>query len=513
MPLKKNSVVEVCITEILDEGLKVKILDYQEDGWIYKSDLTRPVIDDMHKDFSVGDSFYAIVTQVRRDGCINLSKVKYDKRNAWEILTKKQHSDESIQARVTKGGGNGYRVAVLGLEGFIPHDKGGKHLSVGELLDVVPYEVSAKEHKLFFYTQNYHAIQKSKELSNIKDGDIIQVEVLDVNKWNAMVGVNGWMCDIVIPKRELAIPEPEFAYDIVHIGDKISVYVVSVNDGYLSKVQADRIMPWRKLEEYCQENSIVRAEIKQVIGGGLVAYVDGLRGFIPADQVALSHVNDLSKYIGQALDVSVMEIDGNRQRLVLSRRYLLKRHNEEKLKRRIEERIREDERRRQELKRQEEEKKRYIRMAQERNPFTLNKFLHIGEKILAELNIYDSNLNLYITQNCFFVVGRGVKEIFPLQQLSHVSLYWYDDDDDNDDSIFVYGDASNKVGFDILDTSRNMWRFYVPEDLSSSVIDFIKVLLLQNEKSNISSIVTSIKTPSPTPAVNDGNSTNDDIWN
>ena len=167
---------------------------------------------------------------------------------------------------------------------------------------------------------------------NFSAGDIVEGTVVQVNHSEAFVDI-GYKQEIPVPKRELAYPEPESAEDVVKVGDKIDVYIQSLggeNGGALSKIKADRMSVWKDMEGIKERGETVPAKITQIVKGGLVASVNGLRGFIPASQMELHFVKDLSVYVDQVVEALPIEIDKNKQRLVLSRRQLLERERDEK---------------------------------------------------------------------------------------------------------------------------------------------------------------------------------------
>lgn len=169
---------------------------------------------------------------------------------------------------------------------------------------------------------------------NFTTGDIVEGTVVQVNHNEAFVDI-GYKQEIPIPKRELAYPEPESAEDVVKVGDKIDVYIQSLggeNGGALSKIKADRMSVWKDMEGIKERGETVQAKITQIVKGGLVASVNGLRGFIPASQMELHFVKDLSVYVDQVVEALPIEIDKTKQRLVLSRRQLLEKERDEKQK-------------------------------------------------------------------------------------------------------------------------------------------------------------------------------------
>ena len=181
-------------------------------------------------------------------------------------------------------------------------------------------------------TESMESLLEAADIQNIREHEIVEGTVVQVNRNEAFVDI-GYKQEIPVPKRELAFPEPESAEDVVKVGDKIEVYIQSLggeNGGALSKIKADRMSVWKDIEAIKEEGKTVEAKITQVVKGGLVASVNGLRGFIPASQMELHFVKDLSVYIDQTFEVVPIEIDKHKQRLVLSRRQILEKERESK---------------------------------------------------------------------------------------------------------------------------------------------------------------------------------------
>ena len=184
-------------------------------------------------------------------------------------------------------------------------------------------------------------LEDSVNIQNIREHEVVEGTVVLVNREEAYVDI-GYKQEIAIPKKELAVPEPDSAEDVVKKGDKIKVYIQSLggeNGGVLSKIKADAEVVWdeiRAVKEHndnpeVEELQTVDAKINSVVKGGLTATVNGLRGFIPASQMELHFVKDLNSYVGQTVKALPIEIDSHKRRLVLSRRQLLEREREIKL--------------------------------------------------------------------------------------------------------------------------------------------------------------------------------------
>ena len=181
-------------------------------------------------------------------------------------------------------------------------------------------------------------LDESEGIKDIREHEVVEGTVVLVNRDEAYVDI-GYKQEIAIPKKELAYPEPDSAEDVVKTGDKIRVYIQSLggeNGGVLSKVKADNEVVWDELRAVKAHNEdpettdlqTVDAHINSVVKGGLTATVNGLRGFIPASQMELHFVKDLSGYVGQTVQALPIEIESHKRRLVLSRRQLLERERE-----------------------------------------------------------------------------------------------------------------------------------------------------------------------------------------
>ena len=179
--------------------------------------------------------------------------------------------------------------------------------------------------------QDMASLLAEESMKEFNPHEVIEGTVVLVNRDEAYVDI-GYKTEIPIVKRELAYPEPEQATDVVKVGDKIKVYVVALggeNGLTLSKTRADRLVAWEKVEKVKEEKQIIEVEILQVVKGGLLTTAFGLRGFIPASQIALHFVKDLNEFVGKKVEVEIIEADSKKQRLVLSRRSVLEAQRDE----------------------------------------------------------------------------------------------------------------------------------------------------------------------------------------
>ena len=115
--------------------------------------------------------------------------------------------------------------------------------------------------------------------------------------------------------------------------------MVKTDDGagniQLSRVEAAEVKGWDKLQKDLEEGTTLTVKVSEAVNKGVVAYVDGIRGFIPASRLSLSYVEDLETFVGKTLEVRVITVEKARKKLVLSAKEILKEKEEEALNHKI----------------------------------------------------------------------------------------------------------------------------------------------------------------------------------
>lgn len=81
---------------------------------------------------------------------------------------------------------------------------------------------------------------------------------------------------------------------------------------------------WATLQQYMDDKEVLNVKIGGVVNAGVIAYVDGVRGFIPASRLSLDHVDDLNEWLNKKIRVRVITVDPEKKRLVLSAREILR---------------------------------------------------------------------------------------------------------------------------------------------------------------------------------------------
>lgn len=160
-------------------------------------------------------------------------------------------------------------------------------------------------------------------IKKFRDGDIVKGKVISITENEAIVNI-GYMSDCIIPKNEVSDERDFNISDILNVDDEINIYIDKLNDGegnvLGSKKRADSIVVWNDLKEYMENDKMINVTVKEAVKGGVVAFIKGIRAFIPASQLSLSYVKDLNEFVGKELEVKVIELDKEKRRVVLSRR-------------------------------------------------------------------------------------------------------------------------------------------------------------------------------------------------
>ena len=146
--------------------------------------------------------------------------------------------------------------------------------------------------------------------------------VVKVDKDEVLLDI-GFKSEGVIPARELSIRHDVDPHEIVTLGERIEALVLQKEDKegrlVLSKKRAQYERAWGTIEEIKERDGVVSGPVIEVVKGGLILDI-GLRGFLPASLVELRRVRDLQPYVGRNLDAKIIELDKNRNNVVLSRR-------------------------------------------------------------------------------------------------------------------------------------------------------------------------------------------------
>ena len=175
-------------------------------------------------------------------------------------------------------------------------------------------------------------------LKKIRVGDVVTGTVIDVTEDAVLVDLKSY-CDGVIRKADLS-EDPDFnMMEAIHPGDEITATVLATNDGegnmVLSKKEANAILAWDKLKQMMEDRTVVKVKIQEVVNSGAIAYLEGIRGFIPASRLSDEYVEELTEWNGKTVEVTVITADEETRRLVLSGREAAREKKQEETNKKI----------------------------------------------------------------------------------------------------------------------------------------------------------------------------------
>ncbi|VEF47961.1 RNA binding S1 domain-containing protein [Bacillus freudenreichii] len=178
----------------------------------------------------------------------------------------------------------------------------------------------------------------SEDMNNIEvetftEGDKVKGTVTKIEEKQVLVDIENCKLNGIIPISELSSLHVEKASDVVSEGDVLDLIVTKVEEDLLvlSKRKVDAENAWETLEKRFENNEVFDAEVNEVVKGGLVVDL-GVRGFVPASLVEDYYVEDFSGYQGKTLSFKIVELDKEKNRLILSHRAVVEEEKEQEKK-------------------------------------------------------------------------------------------------------------------------------------------------------------------------------------
>ena len=166
----------------------------------------------------------------------------------------------------------------------------------------------------------------------IKEGDILTGTVIDVNEEEVTLDLKYYTQGII--RVENLSNDPDFSVmEEIHPGDELEATVINMDDGNgnieLSQKEANDMLAWDKLKEMKDNDTVVSVRIKESVPSGVVAYLEGIRAFIPASQICSDYVENTDEWIGKTVDVRVITVEQEKEKLVLSGKAVAREREEE----------------------------------------------------------------------------------------------------------------------------------------------------------------------------------------
>lgn len=171
--------------------------------------------------------------------------------------------------------------------------------------------------------------QYEESFKPVRIGDVLQGKVVKIDNDGIMVDAN-YKTDGFIPLNEISDSNSGIPSDL-KVGDYINAVVIQIKgkegELVLSKKRADREINWKRIIEAFDSGDIVTATCTEAVKGGIIVDI-GVRGFVPASQVDVKPVRDLTELLGEEMRLKIIELDPVKKKVVLSRRQVLEAEKE-----------------------------------------------------------------------------------------------------------------------------------------------------------------------------------------
>ena len=169
--------------------------------------------------------------------------------------------------------------------------------------------------------------QINASFKRFREGDRVTGTVVSVEEEEVLLDLNTFSQG-VIPAGEYSDDPAFHAMDEIRTGDTLSAIVLDSDDGQgrvlLSLKEARQDEAWQKVEKALENRTIFSVKVLTSVNAGVVAFLEGIRGFIPASHLALEYVEDVDRFVGETLDVVVITADPEKNKLVLSAKEVAK---------------------------------------------------------------------------------------------------------------------------------------------------------------------------------------------
>ncbi len=176
-------------------------------------------------------------------------------------------------------------------------------------------------------TMDDYAAELEASFHKVQEGDILTGTVIGVSETEVTLDLKSYTEGII--RLEDYSGDPAFSIkNDVQLGEEVTATVLRADDGQghilLSRKAAADEMAWKKVNEYLEEKTVLDVKVEGVVNAGVIAYVEGLRGFVPASKLSLSYVENLEDWLHKEIQVQVITVDPEKKKLVLSAREILR---------------------------------------------------------------------------------------------------------------------------------------------------------------------------------------------
>lgn len=328
------------VTKIEDKSVVVEIAGAPFDGVIPISELSSLHIEKSSDAVAEGDELELIIIKVEEDNYV-LSKRRVDAADAWDDLEAKYNNKETIETEVkdvVKGG----LVVDLGVRGFIPASLVEDHFVEsfedykGRMMAFKIVEMDKVKNRLILshraVIQEGKEAQKTQILERLEVGQVIEGTVQRIASFGAFVDVGG--VDGLVHISQLSHDHVEKVTDVLKEGDTVNVKVLAVDfdtERISLSIKETLPGPWEDIEEKAPKGTTLEGTVRRLVSyGAFVEVFPGVEGLVHISRISHEHIGTPDEVLkeGQKIDVKVLEVNPEEERLSLSIKDLVEKEEE-----------------------------------------------------------------------------------------------------------------------------------------------------------------------------------------
>lgn len=337
--IEVGDIVTGIVTKIEDKQVLVSVSNSKLDGIVPISELASVHVETAAEVVSLDQSLELEVLKVEEEALI-LSKKKVDAKLAWKQLEESYNKKETVTAtvkEVVKGG----LVVDLGVRGFIPASLVEKHfvddLSVYQNVEL-PLKIVEMDASINRLVLSHRAYLEQEDMKKREDaihtlqaGSIMEGTVHRITEFGAFIDLGG--IDGLVHISQIAHNKVSSVSDCLEVGQKVKVKIMSVdrdNERISLSIKETLEGPWTNIEEKLPKGSVVDGTVTRITTfGAFVEVLPSIEGLVHISQISHKHINKVQEVlkVGQEVQVKVLEVSEEKQRLSLSIKELIE--NEE----------------------------------------------------------------------------------------------------------------------------------------------------------------------------------------
>jgi 4-hydroxy-3-methylbut-2-enyl diphosphate reductase len=174
-----------------------------------------------------------------------------------------------------------------------------------------------------------------KTVISLRPGKVVKGTIISIGSDEIIVNV-GYKSDGILPVDELTLVDPESGERLWNEGDSLEVEVVKINDGegnvLLSRKAIEERRIWKEIEDGYRNKKEFKGVCTEVVKGGVIAKLNGIRAFVPASHLSTRYIEDLNTLINTPLRLRIIELERRRNRVIASQKVILEEEEEARRK-------------------------------------------------------------------------------------------------------------------------------------------------------------------------------------